>query len=649
VITADATDFVGTETPVSIADDDVATPDTICVDGSDDGEMMSVGYADAAGDDITNGDECIEGNGGDDTIRAGGGDDTVNGGDGIDRIAGQSGDDILNGNGERDFINGGGGNDTIDGGDGNDFLNGSTGADVINGGADRDVIRSASAVQANGDVVDGGSEGGNNDFDTLNLRGAGPIRIINQVQDSNGNGTDGTIEFLSADKSTVIGTMDYSEIERILADEIVVAPPVGVDGCVDGEESGELMAIGYNDANDPTNNGGDMITSGDDLIKGNGGDDTIRAAAGDDTVFGGDDEDVISGQSGDDIIYGEAARDVINGGSGDDTIDGGDGNDFLNGSTGADVILGGDDRDIIRSNVAAQAYGDVVNGGAGGNDFDTLDLRGAGDVRFVNQVIDGNGNGFDGTIEFVNAAGDTTGSMSYTEIERFLVDGEVVDGVNPLGTVTYEVADDFENPSSLGNGASDDAYSLKLITAPTSELTGFSTFKAYCLSVNAPLDTDASIEDGVNVLNGELILADRDGAIEVRDQSTGELNGDILTGTGVNGELAVDNMDLINWILNQDWATTDNGDNTGESYTDTEVQFAIWSLTDGAQAEAKTDADIWANALEISALADAEGNDFTGGQFVGVIVEPTNNDQADGGTVNNTQPFIIAVDADFLA
>ncbi|MEL7090744.1 MAG: tandem-95 repeat protein [Pseudomonadota bacterium] len=62
----------------------------------------------------------------------------------------------------------------------------------------------------------------------------------------------------------------------------------GPDGVVDGEESGELMELGYDDANAPTDQGGDKITNDGDLIFGNGGDDTINGAGGDDTIYGDD-------------------------------------------------------------------------------------------------------------------------------------------------------------------------------------------------------------------------------------------------------------------------------------------------------------------------------------------------------------------------
>ena len=73
------------------------------------------------------------------------------------------------------------------------------------------------------------------------------------------------------------------------------------DGAVDGEDFSEVMTPGYNDANAPTNNGGDIIDGADgddDLIFGNGGNDTIDAGAGNDVVFGDAGPGALGGGSG---------------------------------------------------------------------------------------------------------------------------------------------------------------------------------------------------------------------------------------------------------------------------------------------------------------------------------------------------------------
>ncbi len=118
------------------------------------------------------------------------------GADGDDRLAGGAGDDLIFGEG------------------GDDILIGRQGADTQRGGADADTFIVSSAEDGNGDIIDGGSAGDDND--TLDLTGSGAFRIVNQVTDADGNSTSGTVEFLDADTRDVISTLDYSEIENIV-------------------------------------------------------------------------------------------------------------------------------------------------------------------------------------------------------------------------------------------------------------------------------------------------------------------------------------------------------------------------------------------------------------------------------------------------
>jgi hypothetical protein len=60
----------------------------------------------------------------------------------------------------------------------------------------------------------------------------------------------------------------------------------GPDGVVDGEDTDEVMDVGYDDGVGETDGGGDRITNGDDSIVGNGGNDTIDGGDGNDTIFG---------------------------------------------------------------------------------------------------------------------------------------------------------------------------------------------------------------------------------------------------------------------------------------------------------------------------------------------------------------------------
>jgi len=123
-------------------------------------------------------------------------------------VAEPGGDYDLSGDLGDDTIFGEGGNDTINGGEGADNLSGGDDADLFVGGND-------------GDEVDGGA--GGNDDDTLDLRGEGPARVVNETEDADGNSTSGTVEFLNGDGS-VSGSLDFKEIENLLFDP---ADPLG--------------------------------------------------------------------------------------------------------------------------------------------------------------------------------------------------------------------------------------------------------------------------------------------------------------------------------------------------------------------------------------------------------------------------------------
>lgn len=202
-----------------------------------------------AGDDTLlgeGGDDLLDGGDGRDTLDGGSGDDTLLGGDGADNLAGGTGDDKLFGGDENDTLGGGQGDDTLfgeaghdsltgesgedvlfggrgddtlEGGEGQDTIFGEDGDDLVIGGADADVLFGGDDADTfvgatAGDLVFGGD--GGNDFDTLDLRGAGPFRLVDVVPDSDGFGVDGTIEFLNADRTKVIGTAYFENIENII-------------------------------------------------------------------------------------------------------------------------------------------------------------------------------------------------------------------------------------------------------------------------------------------------------------------------------------------------------------------------------------------------------------------------------------------------
>ena len=132
--------------------------------------------------------------------------------------------------------------------------------------------------------------------------------------------------------------------------------PVTVDiGAGDRPTSGDDVILGTE--------GPDTINAleGRDLICGLGGDDVINAGDGADIVLGGEGNDVINAGQGRDVVYGEADDDFVSGGKGKDTLSGGSGNDDLRGNQGTDSLIGGTGDDLLRGGQKA----DLLSGGNG--------------------------------------------------------------------------------------------------------------------------------------------------------------------------------------------------------------------------------------------------------------------------------------------
>lgn len=215
----------------------------------------------------------------------------------------------------------------------------------------------------------------------------------------------------------------------------------GSDGdSVLGEDGNDLVEGGsgtdvlYGGTGNDTINGGteaDTIYggTGTDSISGGDGNDSIQFGDGDDTVDGGAGDDVIDDMAvnpagGANLVYGGAGQDLISAGSGadviysdadNDTIQGEAGNDTLTGGGGADLVEGGDDRDLILMQDGDFAQGDFVDGGSGGDDFDTLNLSGYGFARTDIEYTSADRQS--GTVTFYDESGNVTGTMDFAEIE----------------------------------------------------------------------------------------------------------------------------------------------------------------------------------------------------------------------------------------
>ncbi len=406
------------------------------VDGTNGNDVIDFNYVgDPEGDRIDHSDailpgakpndDLVYGYGGNDLINAGvghdeiyGGDgnDVVGAGDGNDTLFGDAGNDLLKGDGGNDSLYGGTGNDTLRGGDGTDSLFGGSGNDTLEGGAGNDSISGGSGR----DSVDGAD--GDDTIDT----GSGSLLFDNPYPPLSADpdpfndrdtvyGGAGNDRILTGDDAdTVFGGTGNDYIDAGIDNDSVDGGS-GNDTIIGGEGSDTITA---GDGDDVVYGGlgptfpdslnipdvdGDLVT--------NNGMDVIYAGAGNDTIFGLDD---------DDSIYGGSGNDAINVGIDDDVVFGGTGDDSITGGQGTDTLSGGDDSDTFVVGNGTDGAGDSVFGGSGGTDFDTLDLTNAGSFRIVNVTPDSDGNGIDGTVQFLDADGNVTGSMTFENIEQVI-------------------------------------------------------------------------------------------------------------------------------------------------------------------------------------------------------------------------------------
>lgn len=276
---------------------------------------------------------------------------------------------------------GGIGNDTLMGGAGNDTIYGDTGDGTGGGSA------SGAPLTKGHDVISGG-EGDDTIYGEVGndtISGDGGTNYLD-----GGSGDDTFIGGAGAD--TFKGGADQDNIDY----------------------SGSGAAVNVN-LDTGVLSGGD---ADNDTIK--GGIDGIIGSEYDDVLVGFDQQGTAPGDIYTNQFWGNGGNDTISGKGGADFIDGGTGDDVISGGGGADVLKGGDDRDTFTGLNA----GDTVDGGAGGNDWDVLDLTGSapsgGSLKVTITGADSNGNGSDGYVTYYDSNGDVTGTLQFEEIEEIV-------------------------------------------------------------------------------------------------------------------------------------------------------------------------------------------------------------------------------------
>ncbi len=472
------------------------------VDGTPSDDEMSVGYVDVDGDTIDNSGNVISAQDGNDDVSAGNGDDTIYAGDGDDDVSAGGGDDVVYGDetdhaegpddgsepGD-DFITGDAGNDTIYGGGGSDTIYGDFEGGPTVLGARESFNWSEVTGFADGAAVPVGASQNTGSVDvtvSTTTSGGGDSSFATATQlltdvdtgDEDGNVNSGaTLTTGTGTNASVTKGVEFSEpVDNVLfrisdIDENAVVKvrawdedgnEIEVTMFASGETNLHLVDINGDGTTEAAISDGTNPSDAEDIdnsvlvaipgpvarmeiinvnLDGEPADvvvsDVFFDAVTTNAVFDADDS--LMGEDGDDVIYGQ---------QGDDTIDGGAGSDTMEGGQDADrfVIASGEEGD-----------GDVILGGSTGDDNDVLQLDGIEGVdwRIVDDVVDSDGNGIDGTVEFLDSSGGepvVTGTATFENIEEIVCFTPGTRILTPMGEVAVENLREGDQVVTRDNG-----------------------------------------------------------------------------------------------------------------------------------------------------------------------------------------------------
>ncbi|MEC7593312.1 MAG: calcium-binding protein, partial [Pseudomonadota bacterium] len=207
--------------------------------------------------------------------------------------------------------------------------------------------------------------------------GAGNDTVWSGVSPETLHGGAGAGDYLSFQNSTAAVTVDLGRQTVGGAGSYAVGDSIaGFEGA-GGSETGDDLLRGGAGANSLRGEGGN------DTLSGGAGDDSLRDLANEDWLGGGAGRDLVYGNQGHDTLYGDDNDDTLYGGQHFDTVDGGGGaeiaygnkqTDTVRGGAGDDVVYGGQDNDqVFGGDGADSLFGnrgdDVLSGGAGGDVF----------------------------------------------------------------------------------------------------------------------------------------------------------------------------------------------------------------------------------------------------------------------------------------
>lgn len=524
----------------------------------------------------------------------------------IERFVLGSGDDSVIGSEGDDDVSTGAGADTVDGGAGNDSFDlgaadGVVDYVVMSDGDGSDTISAFEAPIDNGD----GTYTGRDQLDVSDLTSDGgttPVTTADViVSDTNGDGTgDAILTFPGGESITLVGVL-ASQVDTPAELEAIGIPRT--PEAVDGTAAGDLMPIGYVDAQGDIIDGADGL---DDTIYGYAGDDTITAGLGNDLVFAGDDNDSVAGGAGDDLIYGGTGNDTLNGGDDADTIFGDAGADNIEGDTGDDLLWGGLENDTVAGGAGADTlHGEDGNDSLrGGADNDTL-YGGGGNDTIQGDAGDDYAEGYFG--DDVMSGGIGADTLDGGDGNDQIFGGDDNDFL--MGGNGQDQLDGGSGNDTLWSGAGDDTL---IGGAGNDTMIGEGGDDTFTLS--AGFGTDVIQGDEAGEINGDTIDASAITSAVVVDLSAGN-PGDPESGTLISGSDVATFNTIENIVLG-----AGNDSVIGSSGADRVATGAGADTVDGGAGDdsfalgADGDADV-------VRLSDGDGNDTVSG-FDAPIINP---------------------------
>ncbi|WP_298862837.1 cadherin-like domain-containing protein, partial [uncultured Sulfitobacter sp.] len=414
-----------------VSGDDAANTIDLGFTGDPDGDRIDAGDAILAGEAPD--DDIVDALGGDDTVEAGNGNDDVYAGSGDDVVSGGAGDDLIYGDrtlaDDDTPVATGGARESFNWSE-EGFINGQTVANFTQDTGTVNVTftnvsstpKTDSTFSTDAQRIEGIDGQGETVSSTSSLgaqtRADGQFESYELAFDTPVNNVDFNINEITGDSLVSVRAFDADgnpvEVTLVGGGGLTLLDTDGLNGLDTADSDG-----GYASATNPfyslnVDIVGPVSRIEIEHVQNGDGGSTMNIT----DVFFTTGDIVVVGESNDDDLSGDDGNDTIFGETGDDTITGGAGADSLSGGDDADLIVGGD-------------AGDVVDGGTDGDDNDTLDLRDSGPLRVVGQTLDADGDSTSGTVEFLNADGSVSGSMTFTEIENLLLP-PIIGNVGPV-------------------------------------------------------------------------------------------------------------------------------------------------------------------------------------------------------------------------